>query len=346
MSVKLKPTLYAGILISCFVIGILLILLYLSQMNMHLISSKSSDNKLNSNSNGIQQNKPLSLSKSKHTIVIMSDTRNISTSNFLSISTTINYLYAQKYGYKFMFYKWDPINKQNSAHALKFKACCSHSVYGRKSAPWCKVICIYHALNNINYIVNKVIYIDTDAIFFNHNIDFNNYLQTAKYILYNIESSAIVPCNCPWHYEYQDTKGINTGISIFYKTNMSNCILTDWWNANYPICRNKFMKEFFEQTCFSNYIKVKYKKHISILNETSLVEYKGQYWRHIGSHAEIQRQQTFEQIFNQLKSSVYKSLKVNISNIIDRIKKDHTIYINDKHPIKIQMEQTECPMIV
>eukprot|EP01083_Nonionella_stella_P145584 456510_1 len=278
----------------------------------------------------------------KYTLIVMSDNRDILLSNFLSFTTAINYLYATQYGYRFVFYQWNNTH-DDSDHKMKFAARngCYHSLYGPKSAPWCKVITIYHALNTFDHI-DKVIFLDSDAIFFNHKMNIDYYLKTAQYILRNSFASAIVPCNCPWHSDFVDNKGVNTGIIIFRKGNMSNCILTDWWNADYPVCKKAFTKEFFEQTCFSRFIKKKYRKHISILNETALVEYEGQYWRHIGSHAMHDRLARFRNIFNNLSTSMYKRMGANISQIIDQIKRHHIMYINDNDVIKTEMETYKC----
>eukprot|EP01083_Nonionella_stella_P265817 899962_1 len=98
--------------------------------------------------------------KNENIAIVISDNRNIKRSNYLYWSIPINYLYAQKHNYKFMFYKWK--EKNHSVINQKYSATCSHSLLGDRTASWCKLISVFHALNNNNDI-QKVIFMDSDA---------------------------------------------------------------------------------------------------------------------------------------------------------------------------------------
>eukprot|EP01084_Bolivina_argentea_P121263 214894_1 len=264
--------------------------------------------------------------------IIMSDNRYISRNNYLYWSVAINYLYAQKHNCKFIFYKWIDINK--STRGDRFSVTCSHSLLGDRAAAWCKLISIYHALNhNIN--IQKVIFIDSDAVFVDHNQSVQQYLNNMDYIKYQNNATLIATRDYP----FSKTNRAASGIMIFDRNDISNCILTEWWNQNASICTRMNMKHSWEQLCLSYVITQCYSKHISILKDESFVKNSNltQFWRHFCHDARISGRRGVN-----LKN-IYRGLilpnQYSILDILHEVKSKHTVVMHNTDDIRFQLEK-------
>lgn len=88
----------------------------------------------------------------KGSITIMqSDNRQISPilngSEYVSFTLINNYLYAMKHGYNFIYYHWNTPNHSENDENMHSKTKYQH-VCGARSAPWCKILSAYDAVNN------------------------------------------------------------------------------------------------------------------------------------------------------------------------------------------------------
>eukprot|EP01084_Bolivina_argentea_P289696 497502_1 len=286
--------------------------------------------------------------------IITSDNREMTASNYASLTAVINYLYAKKYGYNFIYYKWHTQhNNEHMNKKPKFDIICPHSKYGSRSAPWCKLISIYHALYYSIYSANNsmVVYLDSDAAFFNHNIDIEYYLKTMNYSIYHTDSALITSINFPW--SIKSTSG-----SMIFKNNIiSKCILTKWWNDNNISCSNYYMKHgrrirrLHDQHCLQTVITDCYANYISVLNDRTFIFSKNQFWRHVGSNQKQQRMKIFEEKLNSLIVHKPNKLTLNESKIIkdtvamylDEIKNYHTVYMDKHNPSKKKLESEYNP---
>eukprot|EP01084_Bolivina_argentea_P066836 121868_1 len=127
--------------------------------------------------------------------IIQSDNRNITgwggihLDNYWTLTILINYLYAMKHGYKFVYYQWIV----PTSDAPK-----SQHVCGGRSASWCKLPCVYHALN-VSKPGDLVLQIDSDAAFKFYNKSIEQYLSDEnEYVIYNKHASIITAHNHPW----------------------------------------------------------------------------------------------------------------------------------------------------
>jgi hypothetical protein len=208
-------------------------------------------NRNNSKQNNSKQNN----SKQNKICIIMSDNREISddyeNAEYHSLAVAINYNYAKKHGYNFIYYNpYIPnehkITNSNSSNNMKNKIDSFQSKLNKyRYASWTKLVTLFNTLlENYKY----VFYLDTDAIIIN-NIDLEKYLREVPYFKGNKDSELKFLINKP--HTLEDPCA---GVIIIRNSDITKRAVKYWWNYDMP----KFDKKHaYEQESLWSFVNNK-----------------------------------------------------------------------------------------
>lgn len=248
-----------------------------------------------------------------NTLILMSDNRslnqNLNNSDYNTLSTIINYEYAIKHNYSFLYLT--PKLYGN----YEYLNCLSPS--GEKRHPsWSKLLSIIKIMEEHKK-YELILYLDSDCIFNNFEIKIDDYLKNSKTInniFLNLESDIFFMNNLPWNDDLPCA-----GFFIIKNNIKSLMFLKEWFNMENDITHNTIHP--WEQTSLQNDLFVKY-NNIEIINDWMFREYPNQYLRHIGSEESQNRIPFFLKKINDL--GLYDNFNIVINNII----KNHNIEYN------------------
>ena len=210
-------------------------------------------------------------------------------------SAITNYAYAMRHGYDFKYYQMipsagatvsvlpgDPVNS-----AEKMSSVCSHPKYPRQSG-WCRLLVMIELLKSAEY--DWIHYMDSDAVFCNHELSISSFLSTVRTLPYGICSenqSNVSPDDAlflgttsdPWMFWY-----ITDGQLIIRQSPRALHLVEQWWwqdGAEY-----NFRTHPFEQgglwrleDCFMD--------HTTNMLSTVFFYEKDQYYCHFGSNVPL-----------------------------------------------------------
>ena len=256
-------------------------------------------------------------SKQNKICIIMSDNREISddyeNAEYHSLAVAINYNYAKKHGYNFIYYNpfipnEHKITNNNLGTNKKHKVNSFQSKLNKYRYPsWTKLITLFNTLlEKYAYVV----YLDTDAIIVN-NIDLHKYLNDISYSRGSKDSDLKFLIDKP----YSD--GPCAGGIIIKNSDISKRAVKYWWNYDMPEFDKKHGYEQESLWSFINNKDLNIEPYIGIIDELSFEPKEGQYIRHVGTPDKERRVSIFKCYYETLYN------KETFKNTIDEIKKNN-----------------------
>ena len=165
----------------------------------------------------------------------MSDNRDITNNykdaEYHSLVAAINYNYAKKHNYDFIYYvpsvpSYHKINNVNHAKNMKHKINSYNSLLKQyRSASWTKLITLFDALSK-KY--KHIVYIDSDSVLVNPDVSLDKYLNNAVYTRGNKNSELQFLIDKP------HSDGPCAGAIIVNNNLNAKKALKYWWNYNIP----------------------------------------------------------------------------------------------------------------
>jgi hypothetical protein len=171
--------------------------------------------------------------------VIMFDTRTpeIGADNYWSLAAQLNYLYAQNFGYDFIYYLDDHVDvgqntlsmsEDGENSSAKIAATCYLKATVARGAAWGKIPSIADALCR-GY--EKVMYVDSDAFFRSDTtaISVENFLLRYGAVDTGADAEILLwmASNAPW-----GVKNPNSGLQLWINQPQTMKILQHWWNMD------------------------------------------------------------------------------------------------------------------
>jgi len=264
--------------------------------------------------------------------ILMSDNRALRSDynniDYISLVAAINYNYAKKHNYDFIYYKPEMpnnINLNNNTSDIKIKVNCYNSLLNVYRSPsWSKLLCLLDSFSN-DY--NTIVYIDSDCAFVNPDISIDDYIKQSKYVNGDINSELKFLIDTPY------SSYPCAGFIIIKKTENTKNILKYWWNYNMP---DNNTKHAFEQTALHDMIKKsdeKLLKYYGVIDDLMFLEKDGQFIRHVESDKSINRLPVFTCWYDKLYN------KDNFTDTINKITNSCTKQLDTiKSELDIQQE--------
>eukprot|EP00040_Diaphanoeca_grandis_P004210 m.27576 g.27576 ORF g.27576 m.27576 type:complete len:542 (+) comp15770_c0_seq2:422-2047(+) len=211
--------------------------------------------------------------------------RSYKDADYNSMTSVINYLYAKRHGYPYVYARLDLHDRSPGSNNFKDDRTCNHPTIGDRASPWCKLLAIYFRLHG--QWAERIMYIDTDAIIEDTDKRLSETINETP-VLFNsasvATSSMIVGTDWPWHFGGLLAPA-TSGIMLFTVSQMSEWILKAWWgNDDYA---DQNFRHPYEQTTLTRSL-MKWnnsqllRKHISVLDWKAFHDQDGQFFRHIG----------------------------------------------------------------
>jgi len=262
------------------------------------------------------------------TCILMSDNRMItsdfSNANYVSIVSAINYNYAKKQGYDFIYYMPEILDQNKIKNTInspniKLKTNSFNSLLKQhRSPPWSKLLSLW---DTISKKYNTIVYVDSDCAIVNQNISIEDYIQQSKYINGDKDSDVKFLVDKPYGI------GPCSGFIILKNTKNTKKILKYWWNYNMP---NVNTKHPFEQGALNDMVQkldTNIMPYYGLIDDLMFIEKDGQFLRHIGSNNDTERVPKFTCWYNKLYN---KDQFTDIINTIinNNVKKKDTIEID------------------
>jgi len=216
----------------------------------------------------------------------------LSKADYNTIGSVINYLYAKKYRYPYVYVRMDLRRRYRNSPNVKDERTCNHPTLGDRASPWCKLLAIHHRLQNTS--AERVMYLDTDAIFFDAETSLTQSIKETEVMFGSAKTRAasmIVATDWPWHMGGLVAPA-TSGIMLFAVSEMSNWILKQWWsNPDYPSenFRHPYEQNTLTRSLFKQDNSVLLRRHISVLDWKAFNEHEGQFFRHIGKADDSER---------------------------------------------------------
>ena len=123
-----------------------------------------------------------------------------------SFNAVINFAYAQKYNYTFIYYYAQLLPYEHKYISRKTQEIfnftrygCKNSKSGMRHAAWCKIIMIHDALKHVSK-GSRVFYIDNDAAFIRPDVSIDMYLANAPSGLASLSTSPALIVSDNWPY--------------------------------------------------------------------------------------------------------------------------------------------------
>ncbi len=165
---------------------------------------------------------------------------------------------------------WSNLQKVNVA--------CHHHEWGPRAAPWSKLLAIRDALNQ-GY--DRVVYIDSDAIFALPLVSVDEFLSTTPVVRGPndpCDADLMVTISHPFR------EVANSGFMIWQNTPDARRLIRQWWDTDagdYNL-QHDYEQRVLLHNIFPDQAKA-YAGRIAVLDTVSFLERKGQYVRHIAS---------------------------------------------------------------
>ena len=225
--------------------------------------------------------------------VVMSDSRDITKLNdinYLRKVYAINKAYCEKNGYKLLYYCPESLRLFNlKLFRMLNIFCYSFKSHSFRSVHYTKIIsCLKTLIDfpNIEYLV----YIDSDCIFYNHNVLLENYIRKLDLSNKNI----LFFDDKPWS-ENRPSSGF-----FILKNNVDSIeFLKKWWEVN----STYYLKHPFEQAVLYNSYFI---NKIELINEWQFrLLSNNQFLFHVHNfNGNLHRDKLFNDIFNKMDLSI------------------------------------------
>ena len=177
------------------------------------------------------------------TMIIMSDSRSLDQYDYHALAYTINSHYAKLHNYLIRFVHTpcftksaeELTNKEQTADEEPTKRCiaCYHHEWGGRMAPWCKLLAINDTMHRYANIVDRFVYIDSDAFVARLDYPFNEHYFRK-------------PLNMFWNHPW-NSPPVCTGIQFWRNATESFEMIDAWWNSNGGIYNTR---HDYEQSVF------------------------------------------------------------------------------------------------
>lgn len=235
-------------------------------------------------------------------LILMSDNRNlnedIDSADYNSLTCFLNSEFSNKHGYDFLY-----LNPNLDGVSTLYN-CLSPSNKPRH-ASWSKIISVIKVMTEFkNY--KKIIYIDSDCIFSNTNLNLKEYLVNIKNtnnqnVSHN--DKIVFLNNLPW----SDTLPC-AGFFIVENTPKIKNFLIKWYlNENYE--KNNYLHDW-EQSPLQKEFFITEIDNIEIINDWMFREKKDQFLRHIGSAENYNRIPFFKNLIKRNYTNDYYMSKI------------------------------------
>ncbi len=233
-------------------------------------------------------------------IIVMSDSRALDQvpTDYHKIAFEINRLYAERHGYSLQFTRTPCVQGQVSK-GPKVCTSCEHPVLGPRATPWCKLLAINKTLHE-NMDANWVIYMDSDAIFYNHFLPVDWVYMAAPR-----QSTLITLYNFPWPFLTSRNKMLGcTGVQFWRNTPTARRIVQEWWDI--PGFEKYNHEHDFEQSALYGLIEARsydVNNTVYTLNVKTMVDDGDQqYIKHVGTERAGERIPLFTGALSMLKN--------------------------------------------
>ena len=213
----------------------------------------------------------------KKVIIIMSDSRSLNDTGYHTLSYKINARYAELHNYSIHFVHTPCMKPSKST-----KKCigCVHASLGERMVSWCKLLVVNRTLHEYPD-HNYFLYLDSDAIVSTRDPLPLHYWNKTLNMFYNFPWPRLSPA-C-------------AGIQLWKRTPMTLPILNNWWNTD--VHRYNTQHDF-EQAVLRTVFWRRFRKHINVIQEKTLVDAPAQRVRHIaettragGAHISVFRKE-------------------------------------------------------
>lgn len=223
-------------------------------------------------------------------LIFMADNRDITldfySAQYNSLAAAINYNYAKKFAYDFIYYR-TYYRDQNSYNLYN---CLDKNNNTLRHAAWSKILCALHsAKQNYDYIV----YIDSDCIFRNLDISIEEFIAT------NTTKDIVFFNNKPWGDEFPCS-----GFFICKVNQYTTQFLESWYNVNIP---EKNLHHPWEQDALH---KIFNQFDIQIIDAWTFKDHPNQFIRHICHVDTSDRLPYFKNIINTLQINYQESISL------------------------------------
>lgn len=246
-------------------------------------------------------------------LIFMSDNRELSNtlnnSNYNSLTASINYSYAKKMGYDFLYVRPGLNDEYPTNNCFSPKNELRHSAWSKLLSS-IKIISDYP---KYDYIV----YIDSDCIFYDFNLSISDYLLKSKVVngVPITESNLIFLNDKPWSLVLPCS-----GFYIFKNNSDSKEMFKKWFETDDP--KNNLNHNWEQNSLYLNLDN--FIKNISVIDDWMFREYPSQFLRHIGSEFSKNRIPFFIQVIKKL------DLENEYPNIINHLSNEIIMYNTNK----------------
>jgi len=249
---------------------------------------------------------------SQKVLILQSETRDLSSANSLmrhasipTISAVMNYHYAKKHGYDYLYFQFDL--SQFANHSLAFygmkaveednnmahksrKSCLHPSLKQFRASPWCKLLACWDALlSSKTNEYSHIIYIDSDAYF--NPICSHRSLEKAIRDWNSIDINLVVRRPAAGitffdNFPYEETVPCSGFFVMDLSYHNIGDMIKEWWDANLSY---KNFHHAYEQVALHDLLRGKSKSlyinfsSISLQHEKQFHYSVSNWVRHIGS---------------------------------------------------------------
>jgi hypothetical protein len=246
-------------------------------------------------------------------LILMSDNRDLSNdideSDYNSLTAVINYSYAKKMNYDFLYVRPGLNNEYPTNNCLSPKNELRHSA-------WSKLLTSIKIINEYPQ-YDYVVYIDSDCIFYDNNLSIVDYISKSNVIngVGVMDSNIIFLNDNPWN-----SKLPCSGFYIYKNNNESKKMFEQWYQTDDP---RHNLKHIWEQN--SLYINLNdFMNKISVIDDWMFEERPSQFLRHIGTHERLKRISFFNQVIET------NGIKNDYHNIINHLSNEIIMYNTNK----------------
>ena len=246
-------------------------------------------------------------------LILMSDNRGLSNtlnnSNYNSLTASINYSYAKKMGYDFLYVRPGLNDEYPTNNCFSPKNELRHS-------SWSKLLTSIKIIDEYPQ-YDYVVYIDSDCIFYDNNLSIFDYITKSNVVngVGVMDSNIIFLNDKPWNLILPCA-----GFYIYKNNIETKTIFQKWFETEDP--KNNLTHNWEQNSLYLNLDN--FIKKISVIDDWMFREYPSQFLRHIGSEFSNSRIPFFIQVIKKL------NLETDYPNIINHLSNEIIVYNTNK----------------
>jgi hypothetical protein len=203
----------------------------------------------------------------ENVLIVMHDSRSPCKRpvDYHQLAAKINAEYAFRHGYRFLYLQracpqeyWLTSDKDCTP--------CSHERHGPRAAPWCKLLGINHSMHHVHPTPEYVVYMDTDAVFFNQSLGVDWIYSLSK----GNHTALTLFYNHPWRlFTSRGNEQGCTGIMFWRNTPDARQLLQDWWD--FPVTPKYNRQHEYEQKALHEMVEARrYDEDPSLMHVVTL----------------------------------------------------------------------------